>query len=147
MAHSVGEQAARAVKNSERKKIEETRTPEAIIKGIRGNLAAHLAVTPNDTQFLLNSYDSLLFMVTEAGKALDTTRVDRDNFAHQVGELQAQVDRFREVYQQENRGMVVAFSPDGVTQIKEEIATGTAARTFDRPELEISHEVDHGGEA
>ena len=58
MAHSVGEQAARAVKNSERKKILETRTPEQILKGIRGNLAAHLAVTPNDTAFLLDLYDA-----------------------------------------------------------------------------------------
>ena len=58
MAHSVGEQAARAVKNSERKKPEEMRTPEQIIKSIRGNLAAHLAVTPGDTNFLLGAFDA-----------------------------------------------------------------------------------------
>ena len=58
MAHSVGEQAARAVKNSERKQAGEKRTPDEIIKGIRGNLAAHLAVTPGDTAFLLAQYDA-----------------------------------------------------------------------------------------
>lgn len=60
MAHSVSEAAARAVKNSERKKVEETRTPEQIIKGIRGNLAAHLAVTPGDTAFLLAQFDAAM---------------------------------------------------------------------------------------
>lgn len=60
MAHSVGEQAARAVKNSERKKVLETRSPGEIIKGIRGNLKAHLAVTPSDTAFLLAQYDAAI---------------------------------------------------------------------------------------
>jgi hypothetical protein len=57
MSHSVSETAARAVANSQRK-VEEKRTPEQILKGIRGNLAAHLAVTPNDTAFLLSQYDA-----------------------------------------------------------------------------------------
>jgi hypothetical protein len=56
MSHSVSETAARAVANSQRK-VAETRTPEQILKGIRGNLAAHLAVTPNDVAFLLARYD------------------------------------------------------------------------------------------
>ncbi len=38
--------------------VKETRTPEQIIKVIRGNLTAHLAVTPNDTAFLLAQYDA-----------------------------------------------------------------------------------------
>lgn len=58
MGHNVGDQANRAVKAGERKAAEEKRTPEEIIKGIRGNLAAHLAVTPSDTQFLLAQYDA-----------------------------------------------------------------------------------------
>ena len=57
MAHSVGEQAARAVKNSEKKTVE-TRTPEQILKVIRGNLAANLAVTPGDQRFLLARYEA-----------------------------------------------------------------------------------------
>ena len=59
MAHSNQEAAARAVKNSQ-KKVVETRTPEQIIKGIRGNLEAHLSVTPNDIAFLLECYDAAI---------------------------------------------------------------------------------------
>ena len=65
MAHSVGEQAARAVKNSERKTVLETRSAEDIIKGIRGNLKAHLAVTPSDTAFLLAQYDEAIVRIRE----------------------------------------------------------------------------------
>jgi hypothetical protein len=48
---------APAVKG-DRKAAVEKRTPEDILKGIRGNLSAHLAVTPSDTQFLLEQYDA-----------------------------------------------------------------------------------------
>jgi hypothetical protein len=58
MAHSVSEQAARAVKNSQRV-VKETRTLEEIFKAIRGNLGANLAVTPGDQRFLLAQYDAL----------------------------------------------------------------------------------------
>jgi hypothetical protein len=58
MGHNVGEAAARSVRKSEKTKLAE-RTPEQILKDIRNNLAAKLAVTPGDTQFLLDSYDSL----------------------------------------------------------------------------------------
>lgn len=61
---------ARTGKTSERKKIEETRTPEAIIKGIRGNLAAHLAVTSGDTAFLLAQFDALqVGLICQVGHA------------------------------------------------------------------------------
>ena len=60
MGHNVGKQAEAAVKKGERKAAVETRTPAEIIKGIRGNLAAHLAVTPSDTKFLLDSYDAIV---------------------------------------------------------------------------------------
>jgi hypothetical protein len=59
MAHSVSEQAARAVKNSQ-KVVKETRTDAEIFKAIRGNLAANLAVTPGDQRFLLAQYDAVL---------------------------------------------------------------------------------------
>ena len=58
MAHSVAEQAARSVKKSEKMKLLE-RTPEQIIKDIRMNLNAKLAVTPDDVRFLLAKYDEL----------------------------------------------------------------------------------------
>jgi chromosome segregation ATPase len=96
MAHSVSEAAARAVKNSERKKVEETRTPEQIIKTMRSNLAAHLAITPSDLAVLLGQHDArqneaeqLKFMVEQAAEALVTTRADRDKFATELVEVRA----------------------------------------------------------
>lgn len=56
MGHTVGEQAGRSVKKSEKTRLLE-RTPEQIIKDIRNNLSAKLAVTPDDVKFLLGKYD------------------------------------------------------------------------------------------
>src|ERR1035437_3022468 len=50
---------------NERKAAVETRAPEDVLKGIRGNLAAHLAVTPNDTQFLLAQHDAACARIVE----------------------------------------------------------------------------------
>ena len=52
--------------------VKETRTPEQIVKVIRGNLIAHLAVTPNDTAFLLAQYDQLQSVIDHATNASNT---------------------------------------------------------------------------
>ena len=52
--------------------VNETRTPEQIVKVIRGNLIAHLAVTPNDTAFLLAQYDQLQSVIDHATNASNT---------------------------------------------------------------------------
>lgn len=130
MSHSVSETAARAVKNSQRK-IEETRTPEQIIKDLRLNVKSRLYVAPLDIELVLAKMDmalaennQLTFMVEAADKALITTRADRDRFAHETVDLKAQVAtlvtlqealarlnaqiaEFRDVYEQENRSMAV----------------------------------------
>jgi hypothetical protein len=49
--------------------VNETRTSEQIVKVIRGNLAARLAVTPNDTAFLLAQYDQEKAAVIHLGEA------------------------------------------------------------------------------
>ncbi len=113
MAHSVGEQAARAVKNSERKKIEEMRTPEEIIKGIRGNLAAHLAVTPNDTAFLLAQYDALVPVVQTAAAAIARVVTAEAQAALQLAraesaeaeckDLRSLNTQFRDIYLEDER--------------------------------------------
>jgi hypothetical protein len=64
MAHSVGQQAARAVANSQ-KVVVEKRTPEEILKGIRSNRAAKLFVTPTDVDFLLSQYDEAMVRIRE----------------------------------------------------------------------------------
>jgi hypothetical protein len=56
MSHSVSEQAARSVKKSEKNRLLE-RTTDQIIKDIRNNLSAKLAVTPDDVRTLLAEYD------------------------------------------------------------------------------------------
>jgi hypothetical protein len=58
MAHSVGEQAARAVKNSERKQVQETRSPEQILKDLRLNVKNRLYIIPTDIELLLGAYDA-----------------------------------------------------------------------------------------
>jgi hypothetical protein len=57
MSHTVGEKAALAVKNSEKKHAAETRTPAQRLADIRKNRAAKLFVTPDDQDFLLAQYD------------------------------------------------------------------------------------------
>jgi hypothetical protein len=57
MSHSVGEQANRAVKKSEKKAAVSLRTPEERLAAIRGSVAAKLYVTPDDIRFLLDLYD------------------------------------------------------------------------------------------
>lgn len=59
MGHSVGKAAENAVQRGAYKK-EVERTPEQILKDIRRNLDARLAVTPDDVRFLLAQYDKLL---------------------------------------------------------------------------------------
>jgi hypothetical protein len=63
--------ATRDVKTSDRKKAEEKRTPDEIIKGIRGNLVAHLSVTPNDIAFLLAQYDGVCQSVIKFSNAIE----------------------------------------------------------------------------
>ena len=56
----------------------------------------------------------LVFMLEAANEALETTRRDRDNFAHQlvasqaeIAKLNEQIEQFRSVYEVENRNMSV----------------------------------------
>lgn len=56
MGRSVGDAAAQAVARSKKKEVVD-RTPEQIIRDIRNNLDAKLAVTPLDVRFLLERYN------------------------------------------------------------------------------------------
>lgn len=100
MAHSVGEQAARAVKNSEKKSAEALRTPEERMAAIRGSVAAKLYIVPDDIRFLLEKLDE-----TFAAYAAQLAIVHTQDAL--VLELQAKVEEFRTVYEQENRNMAL----------------------------------------
>src|ERR1700676_4608443 len=109
MAHSVSEQAARAVKNSERKQTE-TRTPEQILKGIRNSLVSHTWITPSDVQFLLGQYDAVtaqyqaaVAIITDRNHEVEKLQHIIEDRATDVRDLQVKLDEFRAVYEQENR--------------------------------------------
>lgn len=52
--------ATRDGKPSERTQVKEIRSADEILKGIRGNLKAHLSVTPGDIAFLLAQFDAAM---------------------------------------------------------------------------------------
>lgn len=70
MGRSVGDMAANAVARGSKKKPED-RTPEQILKDIRTNLAAKLAVTPDDQRFLLAKYDEVRAALQEMAPTVD----------------------------------------------------------------------------
>lgn len=70
MGHNVGDAAARSVKKSEKTRLLE-RSPEQVIKDIRMNLAAKLAVTPDDVRFLLRRFDETYAALQEMAPTVD----------------------------------------------------------------------------
>ena len=98
MAHSVSEQAARAVKNSQ-KVVVEKRTPSEILKGIRVNRAAKLFVTPIDVDFLLAAFDAATERaeVAEAQYAAAVKIITARN--HEVSELQDRLEQSAKLIQ------------------------------------------------
>lgn len=132
--------ATRDGKKGDRKPIAETRTPDEILKAIRGNLAAHLAVTPNDVSFLLAQYDSAQNAVAVLGGATAGLLQRAENAEAKIADLQAKNDEFRAVYEQENRSTSILLSVEGTQQLVEELTTPG------RIESDL-HAADHGGEA
>jgi len=57
--------ATREGKIGNRKVVEETRSADEIIKGIRGNLPSHLSITPSDIAFLLAQHDAAASKIVE----------------------------------------------------------------------------------
>lgn len=88
MGHSVSKAAENAV-NRSNKKDKAERTTEQIIKDIRNNLAAKLAVTPGDVAVLLAEYDAardvpqfvpVMTMKHNEDGTTDVTRADGVNY-------------------------------------------------------------------
>jgi len=115
MGHNVGKQAALAVEAGKKRgaSVVETRTPEEIIKGIRGNLNSPLAILKTDV--------ALLMVALDAEKEF-SHKLAEENMAlkSQVADLQEKNDRFREVYDMENRMQKVEFSPEAAAQLAEQ---------------------------
>jgi hypothetical protein len=93
MGRSVSAVAARAVKNAEKGQAPVERTGEERLSAIRGSVAAKLFVPIGEVGFLLGLYEARMdFLKDVVNPALEQTRGERDAFAHQVVELQAQID-------------------------------------------------------
>lgn len=116
MGHNVGAKAESAVEKSKKVKPSE-RTPEQILADIRRNLSSGLAVTPQDQRWLLVEYDKntgALLGACDVAAVLGDKIADlkalisqlRAEGARQdavIAELQAKLEEFRAVYEQENR--------------------------------------------
>lgn len=76
MGRSVGDAAAQAVARSKKKEVVD-RTPEQIIRDIRNNLSAKLAVTPDDVRFLLAQYDLAVALVKLQSTLVETGDIDK----------------------------------------------------------------------
>jgi len=108
----MGHNPNKIVKTKERKQVLETRSPKDIITGIRGNLAAHLSVTPGDIAFLLKEFDVATAAVEQLGASSVSLFRRAERAEQQVHILQAKVDEFRAVYDAENRSVTVAVSSE-----------------------------------
>jgi uncharacterized coiled-coil protein SlyX len=82
----------RDAKPGTRNVIEEKRTPEEIIKAIRGNLTAHLSITPSDIAFLLAQYDSLNRLLVDASSSLAIQDDVIAALQSKVDELQSKIE-------------------------------------------------------
>jgi len=98
----VGDAADRAVKRSEKKKPSD-RTVSEIFKDIRGNIAAHLAVTFSDTRWLLDQYDQIHAQMVQQTNLIRLATDAAILQDQEIKNMREQVDQFRTVYDQENR--------------------------------------------
>ena len=104
MGHNVGKQAALAVAAGTKRGAAamETRTPDEIIKGIRGNLNSPLTILKTDVAILLKNYDALVAGVELLQKQLDETtaslgiaNLDVEQKDDVIANLQAQIALIR----------------------------------------------------
>ena len=109
----MGHNPNKIVKTKERKQVLETRSPEDIIKGIRGNLVAHLSGTPSDIAFLLVAFDA----EKEFSHKLTEENVD---LKAQIADLEEKVAWARQVYEDENRSFTIAIPESAAPTARQE---------------------------
>jgi hypothetical protein len=115
MGHNVGKQAALAVAAGQKRgaAVAETRTSDEIIKTLRGNLNSPVTIMKTDIAILMAAYDTVQAQYQAAVQIITARN-------HEIAAMQEQVDRFREVYDMENRVQKVEFSPEGAAQLAAE---------------------------
>jgi len=114
----MGHNPNKIVKTKERKQVLETRSPEDIIKGIRGNLVAHLSVTPSDIAFLLVAYDAAENLVQVADGVIFGLKA-------KIKDLEEKVAWARQVYEDENRSFTIAI-PESMAPVARQEAVEDA---------------------
>lgn len=115
MSHTVGEKAAMAVKNSQKKTgAVETRTHAEIIKTLRGNLNSPLAILKTDVAVLLAAYDLLSERFEKNARLLESETIACAAFRTRISDLlavqeqlAAKIEEFRAVYEAENSSQSV----------------------------------------
>lgn len=108
MGHNVGKAAENAVNRSNAKSREE-RTPEKILSDIRKNLDARWAVTPDDQRFLLQQHDIWVQLANLRQEVANQLAADLAAAQIKIKNLEAQIEQFRTVYEQENVSGGVTF--------------------------------------
>lgn len=147
MGHNVGTAAANAVKKSERVKPGD-RTPEQILKDIRGNLAAHLFVTPNDQRWLLARYDEAVQAVVDGDFKRGALGLENESIKAENVRLTVQVEEFRSVYEQENRCQTLTLECVLGDVGSQEAPPDEPGAACDEVVAEAADAlVDHGGES
>jgi hypothetical protein len=152
MGHTVGDQAAKAVKKSEKRAADAQRTPEQRLAAIRGSLAAKLFVTPEDQRFLLDLLDQATTIVTTL-KQLDQhqavlivdLQAKNAEQSGSIGELQSKLEEFRTVYEQENRSTKIK-----IERVSAGDGLGVGLAVMPETGVEPTHHepfIDRGGEA
>ena len=139
----MGHNPNKIVKTKERKQVLETRSPEDIIKGIRGNLVAHLSVTPSDIAFLLKEFDVATAAVEQLGASAVSLFRRAEAAETKICALQEKLDEFRAVYDAENRNVTVTVSSEKGAQA---VATGFNEATA-LIKFQDATSTDFGGEA
>jgi len=137
MGHNVGKQAAAAVAKGNRKQNLETRSADEIIKGIRGNLVAHLSITPSDIAFLLVAYDAAIALVAQSTAVLNVATANDAlkneeiaNLKVQIVELEEKVAWARQVYEAENRSMTLMVDEDILTDLNTKIVLADGGKEY-----------------
>ena len=133
----MGHNPNKIVKTKERKQILETRSPEDIIKGIRGNLVAHLSITPSDIAFLLVAYDAAIALVAQSTAVLNVATANDAlkneeiaNLKVQIVELEEKVAWARQVYEAENRSMTLMVDEDILTDLNTKIVLADGGKEY-----------------
>jgi len=133
----MGHNPNKIVKTKERKQVLETRSPEDIIKGIRGNLVAHLSITPSDIAFLLVAYDAAIALVAQSTAVLNVATANDAlkneeiaNLKVQIVELEEKVAWARQVYEAENRSMTLMVDEDILTDLNTKIVLADGGKEY-----------------